>query len=128
MSSFLCRLRFIDLHRQVIDEINGGSYDLDFALDMDSRVNGVISEIKDYFQVATDSRKQFSRSNEMTSFERTICQMMAQERLLQLHRPFLFQSYHDSRYVSNDGYFANPVLIILYPRHKLVINVSELRS
>lgn len=99
MSSFLCRLRLIELHRQVIDEINCGGYELDFAQEMNNKVITAMGEIKDHFQVSTDPQK-FTRSNQVTCMERKICHVMAQGQLLQLHRPFLFRGCYDDHFVS----------------------------
>ncbi|KAJ3575517.1 hypothetical protein NP233_g1052 [Leucocoprinus birnbaumii] len=112
MSSFLCRLRFIELHRQVIDEVNCGGYDLEYAQEMDSRLGIAIGEIKDYFQVTTDPQK-FSRSNQITCMERTLCHIMAQTRLLQLHRPFLFKGCYDDRYISSRNQCVKSAQLIL---------------
>jgi hypothetical protein len=100
MSSFLCRLRFVDLDRQVVDEINCGGYELEFAQEMDSKITSAMGEIKDFFQVPTDPQT-FSRSNQVTSLERTFCHLMAQTRILRLHRPFLFIGCYDDQYVSD---------------------------
>ncbi|KAF9444653.1 hypothetical protein P691DRAFT_736145 [Macrolepiota fuliginosa MF-IS2] len=99
MSSFLCRLRFVDIYRQMVDEINSSGYELEAALDMEAKTSSAIGDIKEYFQVVNDTRRNSSRPSTVTSMERTFCQMMGQARLLQLHRPFLFQGYRDSHYV-----------------------------
>lgn len=101
MSSFLCRLRFIDIQRQLVDESNRGGYDLDFVNDMEYKINNVISDLNDHFQMVLDSRKKPSRPNDARCSERTLCQIIGQGLILQLNRPFLFRSYHDKRYVSN---------------------------
>jgi hypothetical protein len=101
MSSFLYRLRFIDLQRQVIDESNCGGYDLEFANDIESKINNVISDANDHFQMMIDSRKKTTRPSDVMFSERILCQIIGQGLILQLNRPFLFQSYHDNRYVSN---------------------------
>ncbi|EKM75494.1 hypothetical protein AGABI1DRAFT_132163 [Agaricus bisporus var. burnettii JB137-S8] len=99
MSSFLCRLRFIDIQRQLVDESNRGGYDLDFVNDMEYKINNVISDLNDHFQMVLDSRKKPSRPNDARCSERTLCQIIGQGLILQLNRPFLFRSYHDKRYV-----------------------------
>jgi hypothetical protein len=100
MSSFLYRLRFLELQRQIIDECNYGGYDLEFSNDMESKINNVISDLNDHFQNMIDSRKKTSRPSDIMFSERVLCQVVAQGLILQLNRPFLLRSYHDNRYVS----------------------------
>ncbi|KXN85054.1 hypothetical protein AN958_11727 [Leucoagaricus sp. SymC.cos] len=112
MSSFICRIRLFELHRQMVDEINCGGYELDFAQELDSKITTVIGEIKDYFQVTTDPQK-YSRPNHVTSMERTLCHMMAQTRLLRLHRPFLFRGCFDTRYTNSRNQCIKSARLIL---------------
>ncbi|KAF5360715.1 hypothetical protein D9756_004474 [Leucocoprinus leucothites] len=112
MSSFLCRLRFVEHHRQIIDEVNCGGYEPEYAQTMDCKINNSIGEIKDYFQVTTDPQK-FSRSSQVTCMERSLCHIMAQTRLLSLHRPFLFRGCYDDRSTNSRRYCIKSAQLIL---------------
>lgn len=125
MSSFLCQLRFVELYRQMVDEINTGGYELEFTLEMEKKITSAIADIKDYFQVVNDTRKKSSRPDTVTAIERTFCQMMGQARLLRLHRPFLFQGYRDSRYVSS-AEASSKLTLTIHSRCILVSSVSRL--
>ena len=127
MSSFLCRLRLIELHRQVIDEINCGGYELDYAQEMNNRIITAMGEIKDYFQVSTDPQK-FTRSNQVTCMERKICHIMAQGQLLQLHRPFLFRGCYDDHFVSWLIHRTQSCILTISLRPPLAFNVLNLHN
>lgn len=101
MSSFLCRLRFIELWRQMVDEVNyNGGYWPEFALQMETKITEVIGNIESYFQSTRDTRKQPHRTSDTMVMEKNLCQVMGQALLLQLHRPFLLKGYSDALYVS----------------------------
>lgn len=112
MSSFLYRLRLIELHRQVIDEINRGGYEPEYAQEMNTKITNAMGEIKDIFQVTTDPQK-LTRSNQATCIEKKICHIMTQGQLLQLHRPFLFRGCYDAHFAASRNQCIKSAQLIL---------------
>ncbi len=109
MSSFLYRLRLVELRRQVVDEVNcSGGYGLEFALQMETKITDVLGDIESHFQATNDTPKQTGRSSDAMFIEKDLCQIMGQAWLLRLHRPFLVQGYRDTRYVGSSEIRVNP--------------------
>jgi hypothetical protein len=87
MTLFLCRLRFVELYRQIVDN---QAADYGFVLEMDRKISITILELPSHFRGPGSAVK---------GFELTLALIMGETRRLRLHRPFLFRGYKDSKYV-----------------------------
>ncbi|KAJ7204411.1 fungal-specific transcription factor domain-containing protein [Mycena pura] len=89
MTFSLCRLRFVELYRQIIDNMLTPS-GYSFVLDMDRKISGTILDLPAHF---------FGPGPTVKSFELTLALIMGETRRLRLHRPYLFRGYRERKYL-----------------------------
>lgn len=94
MSFSLCRLRFVELYRQVVDNMQAPT-GYTFITEMDGKLSKSLEEVPNYFQASSAPHRG------VKGLELTLCMIMGETRRLRLHRPFLFRGYKDRRYVTN---------------------------
>ncbi|KAJ7431745.1 hypothetical protein B0H11DRAFT_1966449 [Mycena galericulata] len=91
MTFSLCRLRFVELYRQIFDNMQAPA-GYGFVLEMDRKISSTILEVPSHFRGPDSTTK---------AFELTLALIMGETRRLRLHRPFLFRGYKDRKYVDS---------------------------
>lgn len=89
MTFSLCRLRFVELYRQILDNMQAPA-GYGFVIEMDRKISNTILELPAHFRGPGSPTK---------AFELTLALIMGETRRLRLHRPFLFRGYKDRKYV-----------------------------
>ncbi|KAF9455930.1 fungal-specific transcription factor domain-containing protein [Collybia nuda] len=98
MTSLICRLRFVEMYRQVVDYMQAPT-GYTFITDMDLKISQFISELPSYFR--SSDREDRITPGSIKGLEMTLCLIMGETRRLRLHRPFLFRGYKERKYVKS---------------------------
>lgn len=98
MTFFICRLRFVEMYRQIVDYMQSPTSGYTFITDMDLKISQFITELPSYFQSSDSSERVAPES--IKGLEMTLCLIMGETRRLRLHRPFLFRGYKERQFVS----------------------------
>lgn len=93
MTFTLCRLRFVELYRQIVDKMQS-SEGYSFVAGMDAKISRHLQELPSYFS------SNMNAGGNVKGLEFTLASIMGETRRLRLHRPFLFKGYKDRKYVS----------------------------
>ncbi|KAJ7687368.1 hypothetical protein B0H17DRAFT_1069983 [Mycena rosella] len=91
MTFSLCRLRFVELYRQIVDNMQAPA-GYGFVIDIDRKISNTILELPSHFRGPGPAVK---------GFELTLALIMGETRRLRLHRPFLFRGYKERKYVDS---------------------------
>ncbi|KAJ7492254.1 fungal-specific transcription factor domain-containing protein [Mycena latifolia] len=91
MTFSLCRLRFVELYRQIVDNMEAPA-GYGFVVDIDRKISNTILELPSHFRGPGPAVK---------GFELTLALIMGETRRLRLHRPFLFRGYKERKYVDS---------------------------
>jgi hypothetical protein len=94
MTFSLCRLRFVELYRRTVDNMQSPT-GYTFVTEMDTELSRALSDVPVRFGSSA------SNSGHVKGLELTLCLIMGETRRLRLHRPFLFQGYRDKRYTKS---------------------------
>ncbi|KAJ7109829.1 fungal-specific transcription factor domain-containing protein [Mycena epipterygia] len=105
MTFSLCRLRFVELYRQIVDNMQAPA-GYGFVIEIDQKISQTILELPLNF------RGEFPGPT-VKSFELTLALIMGETRRLRLHRPFLFRGYKDRKYVDSRIQCVNSATAIL---------------
>ncbi|KAJ6614995.1 hypothetical protein B0H10DRAFT_2042843 [Mycena sp. CBHHK59/15] len=92
MTFALCRLRFVELYRQIVDNMQAPT-GYSFVIEIDRKISSAILELPASFRGP--------RSAEVKGLELTLALIMGETRRLRLHRPFLFRGYKDRKFVDS---------------------------
>ncbi|KAJ6520200.1 fungal-specific transcription factor domain-containing protein [Mycena sanguinolenta] len=103
MTFSLCRLRFVELYRQIVDNMQAPT-GYAFVLDMDRKISRTILELPSHF---------LGPGPPVKGFELTLTLIMGETRRLRLHRPFLFRGYKDRKYADSRMQCVNSAIAIL---------------
>ncbi|KAJ7116836.1 fungal-specific transcription factor domain-containing protein [Mycena crocata] len=106
MTFSLCRLRFVELYRQIVDNMQAPA-GYGFVIEIDRKISNTILELPGHFRGPGPAVK---------GFELTLALIMGETRRLRLHRPFLFRGYYGSdrsRYVDSRIQCVNSATAIL---------------
>ncbi|KAJ7610886.1 fungal-specific transcription factor domain-containing protein [Roridomyces roridus] len=91
MTFSLCRLRFVELYRQILDNMQAPT-GYSFVIDMDRTISSTMADVPSHFNGAGAGTK---------TFELTLALIMGETRRLRLHRPYLFRGYKDRKYIDS---------------------------
>ncbi|KAJ7665424.1 hypothetical protein DFH06DRAFT_1390944 [Mycena polygramma] len=105
MTFSLCRLRFVELYRQIVDNMQAPT-GYSFVLEMDRKISSTILETPSHFRGPGPGPA-------VKGFELTLALIMGETRRLRLHRPFLFRGYKDRKYVDSRIQCVNAATAIL---------------
>ncbi|KAJ6601447.1 fungal-specific transcription factor domain-containing protein [Mycena vulgaris] len=103
MTFSLCRLRFVELYRQIVDNMQAPA-GYGFVIDIDRKISKTILELPAHFRGPGPAVK---------GFELTLALIMGETRRLRLHRPFLFRGYKERKYVDSRIQCVNSATAIL---------------
>ncbi|KAJ7269352.1 fungal-specific transcription factor domain-containing protein [Mycena haematopus] len=103
MTFTLCRLRFVELYRQIVDNMQAPT-GYGFVLDIDRKISRTILDLPSHF---------LGPGPPVKGFELTLALIMGETRRLRLHRPFLFRGYRDRKYADSRTQCVNSATAIL---------------
>jgi hypothetical protein len=89
MTFSLCRRRFVELHRQIVDDMQAPR-GYSFVLEMNRKISSTILELPVCFRGPGPAVK---------GLELTLALIMGETCRLRLHRPFLFRGYKERKFV-----------------------------